>query len=54
MLNAEANTKEKTNHSTEVLMDAQVFKMSYELMGSTMQKIGNEGFSDELFALAIV
>lgn len=40
--------------TSEVVMDAQIVKMSHELMGAAMQKIGSAEFSDDEFYSVVV
>ena len=43
----------KIENASDYLMDAQILKMSHELMGSAAEKMGNSEFSAEEFAAAL-
>lgn len=43
----------KIENACDYLMDAQIIKMSHDLMGSTADKIGNSDFSEEEFVAAL-
>lgn len=44
---SEKQAKHQAENASEVVMDAQVMKMSHELMRSAIQKMGQTEFSDE-------
>lgn len=44
----------KIENANDYLMDAQIVKMSHELMGSTADKIGNSEFNEAEFIAAII
>lgn len=50
VLQNEGRIKDRAENATEVLMDAQVLKMSHDVVHATMQKMGNSEFSDDEFA----
>lgn len=43
----------KIENASDYLMDAQILKMSHDLMGSTAEKMGNSDFSEEEFITAL-
>ena len=43
----------KIENTSDYLMDAQILKMSHDLMGSTAEKMGNSDFSEEEFITAL-
>lgn len=52
-LNAEARFQDRIENTTEVVMDAQVMKMTHELLGSIVQTMHNTEISDDEFVAAI-
>ncbi|XP_037035868.1 non-structural maintenance of chromosomes element 4 homolog A-like [Bradysia coprophila] len=52
-LNAEARFQDRLENTTEVVMDAQVMKMTHELLGSIVQTMDNTEISDDEFVAAI-
>lgn len=48
-LQGEGRIKDRAENATEVLMDAQVLKMSHDVVHAAMQKMGNSEFSDDEF-----
>lgn len=53
-LNAQGRFQDRVENTTEVVMDAQVMKMTHELLGSMVQKMDNTEISDDEFVAAIV
>lgn len=53
-LNRDGRVKDRIENITEIVMDAQVIKMSHELIGSTLLKVENLEFSDDDFYNNIV
>lgn len=53
-LNAEARFQDRLENTTEVVMDAQIMKMTHELLGSIVQTMDNTEISDDEFVSAIV
>ena len=53
-MQSQGKIKDRAENATEVLMDAQVLKLSHEIMGAAMQRMGNSEFSDDEFANVIV
>lgn len=47
-------SKGRVENTSEYLLDAQVIKMSHDLMGSTVEKLGNVEFSDQEFRDALM
>lgn len=45
---------DRVGQSAEVVLDAQVCKLAGDLMGTTVQKIENDDFSDDVFAAALL
>lgn len=43
----------KIENASDYLMDAQILKMSHDLMGSTVEKMGNSDFCEEEFIAAL-
>lgn len=43
----------KIENAADYLMDAQILKMSHDLMGSTAEKMGNSEFNDEEYIAAL-
>lgn len=43
----------KIENAADYLMDAQILKMSHDLMGSTAEKMGNSEFSDDEYIAAL-
>lgn len=54
VLNAQGRFQDRVENTTEVVMDAQVMKMTHELLGSMVQKMDNTEISDDEFVAAIV
>lgn len=50
---ADGDLKDRVDNTSEVVMDAQVMKMSHELLGSAVQTIDGVEFNDEQFVLAV-
>ncbi|XP_055601072.1 EP300-interacting inhibitor of differentiation 3 [Uranotaenia lowii] len=48
-LQSEGRIKDRAENATEVLMDAQVLKMSHDVVHAAMMKMGNSEFSDDEF-----
>lgn len=46
-LQSEGRIKDRAENATEVLMDAQVLKMSHDVVHAAMQKMGSSEFSDD-------
>lgn len=44
----------KIENASDYLMDAQILKMSHDLMGSTAEKMGNSDFSEDEFITALM
>lgn len=44
----------KIENAADYLMDAQILKMSHDLMGSTAEKMGNSEFSDDEYIAALL
>lgn len=53
-LQGEGRIKDRAENATEVLMDAQVLKMSHDVVHAAMQKMGNSEFSDDELVGVIV
>lgn len=53
-LNAQARFQDRVENTTEVVMDAQVMKMTHELLGSIVQSLDNTEISDDEFVAAFV
>lgn len=53
-LNAQGRFQDRVENTTEVVMDAQVMKMTHELLGSIVQTMDNTEVSDDEFVAAIV
>jgi DNA-binding transcriptional regulator YhcF (GntR family) len=52
-LNAEGRYQDRVENTTEVVMDAQVMKMTHEIMGSIIQSMDATEISDDEFVAAI-
>lgn len=53
-LSAEVQSRDRADNTSEVVLDAQVLKMSYELMGNALSKAADSEFNDDDFYNAIV
>lgn len=53
-LQNEGRIKDRAENATEVLMDAQVLRMSHDVVHAAMQRMGNSEFLDEEFVGIIV
>ncbi|XP_058815527.1 EP300-interacting inhibitor of differentiation 3 [Topomyia yanbarensis] len=53
-LQNEGRIKDRAENATEVLMDAQVLKMSHDVVHAAMQKMGNSEFSDDELVAVIL
>ncbi|XP_055526243.1 EP300-interacting inhibitor of differentiation 3 [Wyeomyia smithii] len=53
-LQSEGRVKDRAENATEVLMDAQVLKMSHDVVHAAMQKMGNSEFSDDELVAVIL
>lgn len=53
-LSAEVHSRDRADNTSEVVLDAQVLKMSYELMGNALSKAADSEFNDDDFYNAIV
>lgn len=53
-LQNEGRIKDRAENATEVLMDAQVLRMSHDVVHAAMQRMGNSEFSDEEFVGVIL
>ncbi|XP_065084781.1 EP300-interacting inhibitor of differentiation 3 [Ochlerotatus camptorhynchus] len=53
-LQSEGRIKDRAENATEVLMDAQVLKMSHDVVHAAMQKMGSSEFSDDEFVGVIL
>ncbi|XP_058443936.1 EP300-interacting inhibitor of differentiation 3 [Malaya genurostris] len=53
-LQSEGRIKDRAENATEVLMDAQVLKMSHDVVHAAMQKMGNSEFSDDELVAVIL
>ncbi|XP_055616570.1 EP300-interacting inhibitor of differentiation 3 [Toxorhynchites rutilus septentrionalis] len=54
VLQSEGRIKDRAEATTEVLMDAQVVKMSHDVVHAAMQRMGNSEFSDDELVGAIL
>lgn len=53
-INSEAQIRSQIENTTEVVLDAQVMKMSHELMRSAINKMGQLEFSDDEYFNVLV
>lgn len=53
-LNAQGRFQDRVENTTEVVMDAQVMKMTHELLGTMVQTMDNTEISDDEIVAAIV
>lgn len=53
-LSAEVHSRDRADNTSEVVLDAQVLKMSYELMGNALCKAADSEFNDDDYYNAIV
>ncbi|XP_019553412.2 EP300-interacting inhibitor of differentiation 3 [Aedes albopictus] len=53
-LQTEGRIKDRAENATEVLMDAQVLRMSHDVVHAAMQRMGNSEFSDDEFVGVIL
>ncbi|XP_055317108.1 EP300-interacting inhibitor of differentiation 3-like [Sitodiplosis mosellana] len=53
-LAGQGSLSDRIGQSAEVVLDAQVCKLASDLMGTTVQKIENDEFSDDNFAAALI
>lgn len=53
-LSAEVHTRDRANNTSEVFLDTQVLKMSYELTGNALSKAAAAEFNEDEYANAIV
>lgn len=50
----EGNIEDRLGQTSEVVLDAQVLKMSHDLLTTTLRKIDTNDYSDDAFSDAIV
>lgn len=53
-INSEFEVRKQIDNTTEVVLDAQVMKMSHELMRSAINKMGQIEFSDDEYFNVLV
>lgn len=53
-INDSCDVKDRLDNTSEIVMDAQVIKMSHELMNSALKNVGSNEFVDKDFVDAVV
>lgn len=53
-ISAEVHSRDRADNTAEVVLDAQVLKMSYELMGNALAKAADTEYNEDDFYNAIV